>query len=133
MKEISVLQAQKEAIDEEMKRDSSVFVLGENVRAFGATGIFSGLVDKYGPERVRDTAISETAILGSAIGAAATGMRPIVSLMFCDFMGVCGDELLNQLQMRYMFGGKTKLPSPRLLCPLPFWVHTYQLNLKKYQ
>ena len=106
MKEITFRQAQNEAIDEEMKRDSSVFALGENVSAFAATGIFSGLVDKYGPKRVRDTAISETAILGGAIGAAATGMRPIASLMVCDFMGVCGDELLNQLQMRYMFGGK---------------------------
>ena len=110
MKKISVRQAQVEAIDEEMKRDSSVFVLGESVSTFAATGIFAGLVDKYGPKRVRNTAISETAILGGAIGAAVTGMRPIASLMSCDFMGVCGDELLNQLQMRYMFGGKTKLP-----------------------
>ena len=110
MKEISVLQAQREAIDEEMERDSSVFVLGESVSASAVAGIFTGLVDKYGPERVRDTAISETAILGGAIGAAATGMRPIAALMFVDFMGVCGDELLNQLQMRYMFGGKIKLP-----------------------
>ena len=110
MKKISVLQAQREAIDEEMERDSSVFVLGESVSASAVAGIFTGLVDKYGPERVRDTAISETAILGGAIGAAATGMRPIAALMFVDFMGVCGDELLNQLQMRYMFGGKIKLP-----------------------
>jgi len=110
MKKISVRQAQVEAIDEEMKRDSSVFVLGESVSTFAATGIFAGLVDKYGPKRVRNTAISETAILGGAIGAAVTGMRPIASLMSCDFMGVCGDELINQLQMRYMFGGKAKLP-----------------------
>lgn len=115
MKKISVLQAQREAIDEEMKRDSSVFVLGENVQAPG-TDIWEGLVDRYGPERVRDTAISETAILGGAIGAAATGMRPIASLMFVDFMGVCGDELLNQLQMRYMFGGKIKLPLTIIGC-----------------
>jgi len=110
MKKISVRQAQVEAIDEEMKRDSSVFVLGESVSTFAATGIFAGLIDKYGPKRVRNTAISETAILGGAIGAAVTGMRPIASLMSCDFMGVCGDELINQLQMRYMFGGKAKLP-----------------------
>jgi len=110
MKKISVRQAQVEAIDEEMKRDSSVFVLGESVSTFAATGIFAGLIDKYGPKRVRNTAISETAILGGAIGAAVTGMRPIASLMSCDFMGVCGDELINQLQMRYMFGGKIKLP-----------------------
>ncbi len=110
MREITFRQAQYEAIDEEMKRDSSVFVLGESVSTFAATGIFAGLVDKYGPKRVRNTAISETAILGGAIGAAVTGMRPIASLMSCDFMGVCGDELINQLQMRYMFGGKAKLP-----------------------
>ncbi len=64
MKEITELQAQTEAIDEEMKRDSSVFVLGESVSSFSSTGIWGGLVDKYGPERVMDTAISETAILG---------------------------------------------------------------------
>jgi len=110
MKEINFMRAQNEAIHEEMERDPSIFVLGENVRTFAATGIFTGLVDKYGPERVIDTAISEQAILGGAIGAAATGMRPIASLMICDFMGVCGDELINQLQMRYMFGGKIKLP-----------------------
>ncbi|MBA7716246.1 Acetoin:2,6-dichlorophenolindophenol oxidoreductase subunit beta [subsurface metagenome] len=110
MKELTLRQAQNEAVDEEMKRDSSVFVLGESVRSFSSTGIWEGLVDKYGSERVRDTAISETAILGGAIGAAATGMRPIASLMFVDFMGIVGDELLNQLQMRYMFGGKAKLP-----------------------
>jgi len=112
MKEISFMKAINEAVDEEMKRDPSVFILGEDVgKAWGgAYGDFVGLFDKYGAERVRETPISETAILGSAIGAAATGMRPIAFLYFVDFMGVCGDELINQLQMRYMFGGKTKLP-----------------------
>jgi len=112
MREISFIKAVNEAVDEEMKRDPGVFVLGEDVgKAWGAAyGDFVGLFDKYGVERVRNTPISETAILGSAIGAAATGMRPIAFLYFVDFMGVCGDELLNQLQMRYMFGGKIKLP-----------------------
>ena len=112
MREISFMKAINEAVDEEMKRDPSVFILGEDVgKAWGgAYGDFVGLFDKYGVERVRETPISETAILGSAIGAAATGMRPIAFLYFVDFMGVCGDELINQLQMRYMFGGKTKLP-----------------------
>ncbi len=110
MREITFIRAQNEAIDEEMERDSTIFIIGENVRAFGTEAIFSGLFEKYGGERVRDTAISETAILGGAIGAAVTGMRPIASLGLVDFMGVCGDELLNQLQMRYMFGGKIKLP-----------------------
>ena len=112
MREISFMKAINEAADEEMKRDPSVFILGEDVgKAWGgAYGDFVGLFDKYGAERVRETPISETAILGGAIGAAATGMRPIAFLYFVDFMGVCGDELINQLQMRYMFGGKTKLP-----------------------
>ena len=110
MREITIIQAQNEAIIEEMERDSTIFIIGENVRSFGTEAIYSGLLQKFGEERVRDTAISETAILGGAIGAAATGMRPIAALGFVDFMGVCGDELINQLQMRYMFGGKVKLP-----------------------
>ncbi len=111
MREITFLDALNEALDEEMARDERVFILGESVvNAQAATAAFKGLAQKYGLERVRDTAISETAILGAAIGAAATGMRPVASLMLCDFIGVCGDELLNQLQMRYMFGGKIRLP-----------------------
>ncbi|MBA7507871.1 Acetoin:2,6-dichlorophenolindophenol oxidoreductase subunit beta [subsurface metagenome] len=113
MKEVTFIQAINEAVDEEMKRDPSVFIIGEDVgKYWGApNGEFMGLFDKYGPERVKDTPISETAILGGAIGAAATGMRPIAHIMFIDFLGVCGDELINQLtQMRYMFGGKIKLP-----------------------
>jgi pyruvate dehydrogenase E1 component beta subunit len=112
MKELTYLQAITEAIDEEMKRDPSIIILGEDVRVWGAPrGEFKGLVDKYGPDRVLDTPISETAILGGAIGAAATGMRPIANIMYANFLGICGDELINQLtQMRYMFGGKIKLP-----------------------
>ncbi|MBA7501226.1 Acetoin:2,6-dichlorophenolindophenol oxidoreductase subunit beta [subsurface metagenome] len=112
MREINYIRAITEAVDEEMARDPSVFLLGEDVRALGAPrGEFKGLFDKYGPERVIDTPISETAILGGAIGAAATGMRPIANIMYANFLGVCGDELINQLtQMRYMFGGKIKLP-----------------------
>jgi pyruvate/2-oxoglutarate/acetoin dehydrogenase E1 component/TPP-dependent pyruvate/acetoin dehydrogenase alpha subunit len=112
MKEITFLKAVTEAVDEEMARDPSVFVIGEDVRIWGAPrGEFKGLVDKYGLERVRDTPISETAILGSAIGAAATGMRPIANIMYANFLGVCGDELINQLtKMRYMLGGKIKMP-----------------------
>jgi len=110
MRTINFLRAQNEAIDEEMARDPTVFALGETIQTMSTTGQWEGLLKKYGPLRIRDTAISETAILGAAIGAAAAGMRPIASLMFVDFMGVCGDELVNQLQMTYMFGGKIKLP-----------------------
>jgi len=113
MKEVTFIQAVNEAVDEEMKRDPTVFVIGEDIgRAWGAPlGELMGLFDKYGPERIKDTPISETAILGGAIGAAATGMRPIAHIMFVDFLGVPMDEILNQLtKMRYMFGGKIKLP-----------------------
>ncbi|MFC1950133.1 alpha-ketoacid dehydrogenase subunit beta, partial [Chloroflexota bacterium] len=112
MKEITYLKAINEAVDEEMARDSSIFIIGEDVgRAWGGGfGEFLGLYEKYGDERVRGTPISETAILGSAIGAAATGMRPIANIMYADFMGVCGDEVMNQLLMRYAFGGTVKLP-----------------------
>ncbi len=112
MKEITFSQAQNEAFDEEMERDPTVFILGEDIGEHwgGPMGQFRGLFEKYGPQRIRETPISEAAIMGGAIGAAATGMRPIAYLMFTDFLGVCFDELLNQLQMRYMFGGKIKLP-----------------------
>ena len=112
MCELTLVQAINEAVDEEMQRDTSVFILGEDVRALGAPlGEFKGLFDKYGPDRVIDTPISETAILGGAIGAAETGMRPIANIMYASFLGVCGDELINQLtQTRYMFGGKIKMP-----------------------
>jgi len=111
MKEITLLQAIHEAVDEEMEKDPAVILMGEDIRNWGAPfGEFMGLFDKYGPKRVKDTPISETAILGGAIGAAATGLRPIAGMMFIDFFGVCGDELINQLQMRYMYGGTIKLP-----------------------
>lgn len=111
-KEVSYQQAISEAVDEELTRDSSVFMIGQDLQALGAPrGEFKGLFDKYGPQRVMDAPISETAILGGAIGAAATGMRPIASIMYANFLGVCGDELINQLtQLRYMCGGKMDLP-----------------------
>jgi pyruvate/2-oxoglutarate/acetoin dehydrogenase E1 component len=113
MRTITYSEAIREAIDEEMARDPKVFVMGEDIGKFwgGALGELKGLFDKYGAERIRETPISETAILGGAIGAAATGMRPVAWLYFTDFLGVCGDEMINQLTtMRYMFGGKAKVP-----------------------
>ena len=113
MREITYTQAITEALDEELKRDPTVFILGEDIGKHWGAGLgeMQGLYDKYGPKRIRETPISETAILGGAIGAAATGMRPIAFLYFADFLGVPMDELLNQLTtMRYMFGGKAKLP-----------------------
>jgi len=112
MPELNLIQSINQAIDEEMQRDPSILVLGEDVRALGAPlGEFKGLFEKYGPDRVIDTPISETAIMGAAIGTAVTGMRPISNIMYANFLGVCGDELINQLtNMRYMFGGKIKVP-----------------------
>jgi pyruvate dehydrogenase E1 component beta subunit len=104
--------AMVEAIRQEMTRDPSVFCMGEDVGLMG--GVFqstAGLFKEFGPERVRDTPISETAILGFALGAAAQGMRPIAELMFVDFVGVCYDQVLNNIaKTTYMSGGTVKLP-----------------------
>jgi pyruvate/2-oxoglutarate/acetoin dehydrogenase E1 component len=111
MKRITYLNAVNEAVDEEMARDPTVFLMGEDVRVWGSSyREFKGLFSKYGPERVRDTPVSETAILGGAIGAAATGMRPIANIMYLNFIGVSTDELLNQIQWPYMGGGQARLP-----------------------
>jgi len=113
MKEMTFREAINEAYDEELKRDPTVFVLGEDIgKHWGAAmGELRGLFDKYGPKRIRQTPISETAILGAAIGAAATGMRPIAHLFMADFLGVPMDEILNQLTtLRYVSGGKIKMP-----------------------
>jgi pyruvate dehydrogenase E1 component beta subunit len=104
--------AMVEAIAQEMERDPAVFYMGEDVGAYG--GIFgstTGLLDKFGPERVIDTPISETAFIGLGIGAAVEGMRPIVELMFSDFMGVCLDQIYNHMaKIHFESGGNVKVP-----------------------
>jgi pyruvate/2-oxoglutarate/acetoin dehydrogenase E1 component len=113
VREITYGQAINEAYDEELKRDPAVFLIGEDIgEHWGAAfGEMQGLFAKHGPKRILETPISETAILGGAIGAAATGMRPVAFMFFADFLGVAMDEIINQLTpMRYMFGGKTKMP-----------------------
>ena len=112
MREISFSEATLEAMSEEMERDSSVFVLGEDIaRQGGIFGQFKGLPQKFGTERVLDTPISETAIVGAAVGAALAGMRPVADMHFADFIGVCMDEVFNQMaKVRYMFGGQCKVP-----------------------
>ena len=111
-RKLTMSRAMVEAIEHEMNRDPSVFYMGEDVGKYG--GIFSsttGLLDKFGKERIRDTPISETAFIGAAIGAAAEGMRPLVELMFVDFFGVCFDQIYNHLAKNtYMSGGAVKLP-----------------------
>lgn len=112
MREISFSEATLEAMSEEMERDSSVFVLGEDIaRQGGIFGQFKGLPQKFGTERVLDTPISETSIVGAAVGAALAGMRPVADMHFADFIGVCMDEVFNQMaKVRFMFGGQCKVP-----------------------
>ena len=117
-------EAINEALVQEMERDSSIILMGEDV-AGGAGrehlgiqdawgGVFKttvGLIQKFGPARVRDTPLSEAAFVGAAIGAASTGLRPVADLMFVDFIGVCMDQILNNAaKMRYMYGGQVKIP-----------------------
>ena len=108
---ITYTQAIREAQDIEMARDPSVFICGEDVGVYGtAFGQTIGLQKKYGPMRVVDTPLSETAITSLGVGAAAVGLRPIVVHDFMDFMGVCMDEILNQAsKLAWMVGGQTKL------------------------
>ena len=101
-----------EAIRLELERDPNVFVMGEDVGVYGGIfGATEGLFQRFGPERIMDTPISETAFIGAAVGAAAEGMRPIVELMFVDFFGVCMDQIYNHMaKIPYMSGGRIKLP-----------------------
>ena len=112
MKEITYAQAVCEALDEEMDRDESVALLGEDVGIIGGNFKTSvGLRDKYGDWRVKDTPISEAGFVGMGVGMAITGMRPVIELMFCDFLGVCMDQIFNQAaKIRYMSGGQTQVP-----------------------
>lgn len=112
MKEITYAQAVCEAIDEEMERDDSVMLLGEDVAFIGGNFKTSvGLLEKYGPMRVRDTPIAEQGFVGMALGMALTGMRPIVELMFSDFLLVAADQVFNQIaKIRYMSGGQACAP-----------------------
>lgn len=112
MREITFAQATLEAMEEEMERDDTIFVMGEDIAIQGGVfGQFKGLSDKFGYDRVRDTPISETAIMGAAVGAALAGMRPVADMHFADFMGVCMDEIFNQMaKIPYMFGGQKSVP-----------------------
>jgi pyruvate/2-oxoglutarate/acetoin dehydrogenase E1 component len=111
MRPIIYLMALNEALQQEMDRDPTVFVTGEDVGQHPPMGVTLGLLQKFGPQRVVDTPISESAILGLAVGAAAAGLRPVVEIMFIDFLFVAFDQVINQMaKMRYMFGGKAKLP-----------------------
>jgi acetoin:2,6-dichlorophenolindophenol oxidoreductase subunit beta len=109
---LTMAQAISEAIAQEMERDPEVFVMGEDIGKYGGIfGATGGLLAKFGDQRIMDTPISETAFIGTAIGAAAEGMRPIVELMFVDFFGVCMDMIYNHMAKNtYMAGGNITLP-----------------------
>lgn len=112
MREITYAEAIREAMSEEMRRDDSIFFFGEDIGVYGgAFGVSVGMIDEFGPDRVRDTPISEAAIIGAAAGAAVTGSRPIAEIQFSDFISIGMDQLGNQAaKMRYMFGGHAEVP-----------------------
>ncbi len=110
-RDISFSAALREALAEEMARDEPVYLIGEDVRGGGYFAVPAGLVDRFGPDRVIDTPISEYAIVGSSVGAAMTGMRPVAEIQFSDFITCCMDPLVNQAaKMRFMSGGQYSLP-----------------------
>lgn len=112
MSKMTFMAAIREAMNIRMRENPNVVLFGEDVGAFGGCfGVSKGMFEEFGPDRVRDTPISEGAIVGTAVGAAASGLRPIAELMFCDFLTVGMDQLVNQAaKMRYMFGGKISMP-----------------------
>ncbi len=121
-RKITFQQAVSEALTQEMERDESVIIMGEDIAGGagapgeqdawgGVLGVTKGLYGKFGPNRVLDTPITESAFIGAAIGAATAGLRPVAELMFVDFMGVCFDQIYNQAaKFRYMFGGRAETP-----------------------
>jgi len=113
LRTISYAQGIREALAEEMRRDEKVFLIGEDIGRFGgAFKVTEGLFEEFGPERVRDTPISENAIVGAAIGAAIMGYHPVAEIMYMDFLHECSDQLINNLpKMHFMTGGKLKAPA----------------------
>lgn len=111
-REITYLEAVREAMVQEMRLDQDVFLIGEDIGTYGgAFGVSKGMLEEFGSERIRDTPISEAAIAGAATGAALMGMRPIMEIMFMDFLTISMNQLVNQAaKMRFMFGGKCSIP-----------------------
>jgi pyruvate/2-oxoglutarate/acetoin dehydrogenase E1 component len=111
-RELTLVQALNEALHEEMERDERVMVLGEDVAHYGGVyKVSEGLLERFGSRRVRDTPISEAGIAGVGVGAAMTGMRPVVEIMFGDFLPLAMDQIINQAaKVRYMSGGKWEVP-----------------------
>ena len=111
-RELTIAQAVNEALAEEMRRDETVYVIGEDVAEAGTPfKVLSGLVEEFGTSRVLDSPISEAGITGLGVGAAMTGLRPVVDIMFGDFLALVMDQLANQAaKARYMSGGMLKVP-----------------------
>jgi pyruvate/2-oxoglutarate/acetoin dehydrogenase E1 component len=118
VREITYLEAVREAMVQEMRRDPNVFLMGEDIGVYGgAFGVSRGMLEEFGPERIRETPISEACIAGAGAGAALMGMRPIVEIMFMDFITLASNQLVNQAaKMRFMFGGAAQIP---LVCRTP--------------
>lgn len=112
MRELTYAEALGEALRLELRRDPRVIVFGEDVAQHGgAFGVTKGILEELGPDRIRNTPISEIGIVGAAVGAALTGLRPVVELMYVDFAGLAMDQLVNQAaQNRFMFGGQARVP-----------------------
>ena len=112
MRDITYRDALNEALHEELERDSRVFVLGEDVGSYGGPfQVCRGLYEKFGARRVRDTPISELGFTGIAVGAALTGLRPVVEILYIDFTALAMDQIVNQAaKLRYMYGGKAQVP-----------------------
>ena len=112
MREMTYADAIREALSEEMRRDQSVVFMGEDIGVYGgAFGVSKGMFAEFGATRVRDTPLSEAAIIGCGIGAAMVGLRPVVEIMFSDFVTVAMDQIVNQAaKARFQFGGQFKVP-----------------------
>ena len=122
VRQLTYIQAVNEALRQEMERDSAVIIMGEDIAGGagrpdkqdawgGPMRLTKGLIGQFGPERIRDTPISEAGFVGAGVGAAATGLRPVVDLMYVGFFGVCADQIINNAaKIHYMFGGKVKVP-----------------------
>ncbi|MBI5947164.1 MAG: alpha-ketoacid dehydrogenase subunit beta [Chloroflexi bacterium] len=111
-RKLAYVSAINEALAQLMRSDPNIFIAGEDVGLYGSVfGVTRGLMKEFGENRVVDTPIAESGIMGLGLGAAATGLRPVIDIMFMDFIGVCMDEVVNQIaKMKYMFGGKATLP-----------------------
>jgi len=112
LKALTYREAIGEALREEMERDEDVFLIGEDIAEFGGTyKVTQGLLEEFGKERVRNTPISESAIIGAAVGSSISGMRPVAEIMYIDFITIAMDQIVNQAaKIRYMTGGQVKVP-----------------------